>query len=92
MPRYFIDTFDSIVAFDDVGYDLPDEDAVRKVVRETLAGMLGSEHKGRPSAQYRAEVRDEAGTPLLTASVLIVIDKAPQLKAAEATVNLVSAS
>ena len=92
MPRYFIDTFDSIVAFDDIGYDLPDEDAVRKVVRETLVGMLGAEHKGRPAAQYRAEVRDEAGKAFLTATVLLVIDKAPQLKAAEATEKLVSAN
>ncbi|WP_409566665.1 DUF6894 family protein, partial [Methylobacterium sp. E-005] len=53
MPRYFIDTFDGIVAIDDVGYELPDEVAVREVVRKTLADMLGSEHKGRPAAQYR---------------------------------------
>lgn len=77
MPRYFIDTFDHIVAIDDVGCDLPDEDAARKLVRETLAEMLASEHKGQSSAQYRAEVRDEVGKPVLTGSVLIVIDKAP---------------
>ena len=85
MPRFFIDTFDSIVVIDNVGQDLPDEDAVREVVRKTLAGMLRDEHKGRPAAQYRAEVRDEAGRSVLTGSVLIVIDKAPERKAAEAT-------
>jgi hypothetical protein len=85
MPRYFIDTFDSIVAIDNVGHDLPNEDAVRRVVRETLVGMLGAEHKGRPAAQYRAEVRDEAGKSLLTGTVLFVIDKTPERKAAEAT-------
>ncbi|WP_409566616.1 DUF6894 family protein, partial [Methylobacterium sp. E-005] len=37
MPRFFIDTFDSIVAIDDVGHELPDEAAVREVVRRTLA-------------------------------------------------------
>ncbi|MCJ2067474.1 hypothetical protein MKK75_01410, partial [Methylobacterium sp. J-030] len=84
MPRFFIDTFDSIVVIDDVGYELPDEAAVREVVRKTLADMLGSEHKARPAAQYRAEVRDEAGMSILTASVLIVIDKTPERKAAEA--------
>lgn len=78
MPLYFIDTFDNIVAFDDVGHDLPDEQAVRKVVRETLVGMLAAEHGDRPSAQYRAEVRDEAGQPLLTGTVLIVMDKPPR--------------
>ncbi|WP_409567619.1 DUF6894 family protein, partial [Methylobacterium sp. J-030] len=41
MPRFFIDTFDSIVVIDDVGYELPDEAAVREVVRKTLADMLG---------------------------------------------------
>ena len=85
MPRFFIDTFDGIVAIDDVGHDLPDEAAVRQVVRKTLADMLGAEHKGRSAAQYRAEVRDEAGRSILTASVLIVIDEAPERKAAEAT-------
>jgi hypothetical protein len=79
MPRYFIDTFDSIIVMDDVGQDLPNEDAVR----ETLAGMLRDEHKGRPAAQFRAEVRDEAGKSVLTGSVLIVIDKAPERKTAK---------
>jgi hypothetical protein len=82
MPRFFIDTFDSIIVIDDVGQDLPNEDAVREVVRKTLAGMLRDEHKGRPAAQYRVEVRDEAGKSVLTGSVLIVIDKAPERKAA----------
>ncbi|MCJ2085479.1 hypothetical protein MKK88_05650 [Methylobacterium sp. E-005] len=84
MPRFFIDTFDSIVAIDDVGHELPDEAAVREVVRKTWADMLGAEHKGRPATQYRAEVRDEAGLSILTASVLIVIDKSPERKAAKA--------
>jgi hypothetical protein len=84
MPRYFIDTFDSIVVIDDVGQDLPNEDAVREVIRKTLVGMLRDEHKERPAAQYRAEVRDEAGKSVLTGSVLIIIDKAPERKAAEA--------
>jgi hypothetical protein len=84
MPRFFIDTFDSIVVIDDVGHELPDEAAVREVVRKTLADMLGAEHKGRPAAQYRAEVRDEVGKSILTASVLIVIDNSPERKAAEA--------
>ena len=84
MPRYFIDTFDSIIVIDDIGHDLPNEDAVREIVRETLVGMVGAEHKGRPAAQYRAEVRDETGKSFLTGSVLIVIDKAPERKVAEA--------
>lgn len=78
MPRYFIDTFDHIVAIDDVGHDLPDEGALRAVVRQTLAEMLTSEHKDRPSAQYRAEVRDAAGKHQLTGTVLIVMDKAAE--------------
>ena len=85
MPRYFIDTFNSVVAIDNVGHDLPNEDAVRRVVRETLVGMLAAEHRERPAAQYRAEVRDEAGKSLLTGTVLFVIDKTPERKAAEAT-------
>jgi hypothetical protein len=80
MPRYFIDTFDSIIVIDDVGQDLPNEDAVRETVRRTLAGMLRDEHKGAPAAQFRAEVRDEAGKSVLTGTVLIVIDKAPERK------------
>ncbi|MCJ2069601.1 hypothetical protein MKK75_12510, partial [Methylobacterium sp. J-030] len=74
MPRYFIDTFDSIVAIDDVGHELQDEAAVREVGGTTLADMLGAGQKARPAAQYRAAVRDEAGKSILTASVLIVID------------------
>ncbi len=89
MPRYFIDTFDSIVVIDDVGQDLQDEDAVREVVRKTLAGMLRDEHKERPAAQYRAEVRDEAGKRVLTGSVLIVIEKAPERKVVAATDSIV---
>jgi hypothetical protein len=85
MPRFFIDTFDSIVAIDDVGHELPDEAAVWAVVRKTLADMLRFEHKGRPAAQYRAEVRDAAGKSILSGSVLIVIEKAPERKADEAT-------
>lgn len=85
MPRFFIDTFDSIVVIDDVGQDLPNMDAVRDVVRKTLVGMLRDEHTGRPAAQYRAEVRDEAGKSVLSGSVLIVIDKAPDRKVVKAT-------
>ncbi|MCJ2011780.1 DUF6894 family protein [Methylobacterium sp. J-076] len=85
MTRFFIDTFDSIDVIDNVGQDLLNEDAVREIVRKTLVGMLRDEHKGRPAAQYRAEVRDEAGNRVLTGSVLIVIDKAPERKAAAAT-------
>lgn len=84
MPRFFIDTFDSIAAIDDVGHELPNEVAVQKYVRETLAGMLRAEHKERPAAQYRAEVRDEFGKSLMTGTVLIVIDKSPERKAGEA--------
>ncbi|XYD07411.1 hypothetical protein R1A27_20085 [Methylobacterium sp. NMS12] len=85
MPRFFIDTFDSVVVIDDVGHELPDEAAVREVVRKTLADMLGAEHKGRPAAQYRAEVRDQAGKSVLSGSVLIVIDRPPERKATEAS-------
>lgn len=84
MLRFFIDTFGSIVATDDVGHELPDEAAVREVVRKTLADMLGAEHKGRPAAQYRAEVRDAAGKSILSGSVLSVIDRAPERNADEA--------
>ena len=78
MPRYFIDTFDHIAVVDDVGHDLPDEAALRRTMRETLVGMLGAEYKDEPSATFRAEARDEAGTPVLTATALVVITDPPR--------------
>lgn len=76
MPRYYIDTFDGLVVLDDVGHDLPDDDAARATVRQTLAAMMkdGSKVDGRSSAQFRADVRNEAGDRVMTATILMVID------------------
>ena len=78
MPCYFIDTFDHIAVLDDVGHDVPDKAALRTLVRDTLMGMMGAEHKDQSSASFRAEVRDDAGNPVLTGTVLIVISDPPK--------------
>lgn len=73
MPRYFIDTFDNIVALDDEGVELPDLAALRRVVHRTLSEMMRDEPDGRSGIQCRADVRDEHGGRVLTATLLIVI-------------------
>ena len=75
MPCYYVDTFNSIVVHDDVGHDVADLPALRKLVRQSLAAMMRDEKDGRHSVQLRADVRDDTGHMVMTASLLMVIEE-----------------
>lgn len=76
MPRFYVDTFDSLAVLDDEGVDLPDRQAVHREVHRTLARMMADEPDGRPAIQFRADVRDETGQRIMTATLLMVIETA----------------
>lgn len=64
------------MVIDDVGDELPDDEAARAIVHQTLAAMMKDEGKidGRSCVQFRADVRTEAGDRLMTATIKMVID------------------
>ncbi len=75
MPRYFVDTFDHIAVIDDEGYEFRNDDEIQREVRRTLAGMMNSENKSGHSAHFRADVRNEDGEYVMTATLVMVIEK-----------------
>lgn len=72
MPRYHVDTFDSLAVVDSEGIDLPDAKAVHREVHKMLARMMQDEPDGRAAIRFRADVRDESGRRVMTASLLVV--------------------
>lgn len=74
MPRYYVDTLNGQAIIDDEGVDLPDTRAVHREVHKTLARMMLDEPDGRAAIQFRADVRDEGGRRIFTATLLMVIE------------------
>ena len=77
MPRYFFDVHDGSFATDDEGVELPDADAARKQVWNTLPAMAAQrEPNGHMACQLRMDVRDEAGRHIFHAALTLVIEPA----------------
>lgn len=75
MQRYFIDTFDGEAVIDEKGQEFADLAAVRHQVHDALAVMMRYEPDGRSALQFRADVRDESGLRVMTATLLMVIEE-----------------
>ena len=75
MPKFFIDTLDGKVIFDDEGYDLPDHSAVKKLVQRVLSDLMSREEGDETGTRLRADVRNEDGTLIMTARLVMTIDE-----------------
>lgn len=73
MPCYYVDRFDDIVVFDDVGVELPDLNAARDYVRAVLTDMMNAESRIGAAARCRAAVRDASGRRVLEASLVLTM-------------------
>ena len=77
MRRYFFDVHDGQSFTDDVGVELPDADAARKQVWNTLPAMAANrEPDGDMACQLRMDVRDESGRHVFHAVLAMVIEPA----------------
>jgi hypothetical protein len=77
MPRYFFDVHDGTFMPDDTGVELPNADAARKQVWNTLPAMASQrEADGDMACQLRMDVRDEDGKHLFHAALAFVIEPA----------------
>jgi hypothetical protein len=77
MPRYFFDVHDGKILIDEVGLELPNADAARKEVWNTLPAMAAQrEADGDMACQLRMDVRDESGKHLFHAALALVIEPA----------------
>ncbi|WP_132256520.1 DUF6894 family protein [Methylobacterium segetis] len=75
MPRFFFDTFDGLVVFDDEGTDLPDRAAARRHAHRALSDMMQSAPDRGSTVQYRADVRDAQNRRIMTATISFAIDE-----------------
>ncbi|GJD95028.1 DUF6894 family protein [Methylobacterium iners] len=72
MPRYFIDTSDGkFEARDEEGLDLPSIEAARREVVTVLRQMGSHSLDGDVRSQITCSVRDEAGTVLFEAVLVL---------------------
>ncbi|BAU92463.1 hypothetical protein MPPM_3858 [Methylorubrum populi] len=78
MPRFYIDTHDHISVVDEDGYDLPNEAAVRALVQRSLVGMAAEAALARSASRIRADVRDETGQRVMSATVSVAIEWAEE--------------
>lgn len=68
MPRFFFHLYDDIVARDEEGQELPDEEAARSKAFVSAREMVCAEVlQGHLNLRHRIEVEDESG--MLLASV-----------------------
>lgn len=73
MPLVYVDTFDGVATFDDVGIELADTNAIRDYVRSVLVKMLAAERCGDEGLRCRANVRDASGRQILAASLVLTL-------------------
>lgn len=72
MPRYFIDTSDGkFEARDEEGIDLPDMEAARREAVTVLREIGSHSLDGDVRSQITCSVRDEAGTVLFEAVLVL---------------------
>jgi hypothetical protein len=77
VPLYFFDVHDGQSFMDDVGVELPNADAARKQVWNTLPAMAANQAPdGQMACQLRIDVRDETGRHVFHAALVMVIEPA----------------
>ena len=74
MPLFFFDIYNCVVTLDDEGQELPDLDAVRHEICETLPRIIHESVVGKDKAQVRIDVRDITGRRVLTSTAVMLID------------------
>ena len=77
MPKFFVDTFDGRAIFDEEGYDLPDNKAVKDLVHIVLSGRMSRENTDSTGTRLRADVRNADGKLIMTARLTMTIDEFP---------------
>lgn len=76
MPRYYFDLNDCGHDFpDDDGEECADIDVAHEAVLRTLSGIVGDKLPNGMERKFIINVRDEAGTVVLTASMSLLIEK-----------------
>ena len=76
MARYFFDIHNGAAYPDNVGSEHADMQSVRAEVRHSLTEIADGIEAGKDAFQLRIDVRDEAGTRVVTAALLMVIEMA----------------
>ena len=74
MPLYFFDVYNHHIAIDDEGQDLPDLEAVRREVRDTLPSIIRESVEGKDKAYARIDVRDAGGRRVMTSTAVMLLD------------------
>lgn len=74
MPRYFFDTYDGTVIFDDEGRLLPDLTSARLAARHLLEELVRHASPDRAESRFRADIRDEAGRVICTATLVLAYE------------------
>lgn len=76
MPRYFINTTDHVAVLDDEGVVLPDRDALRALLRDTLTAILRDEGESTGVNEFSAQAYDEDGRLVMQAKAsFFVVDQ-----------------
>lgn len=76
MPRCFIDALGAAERRDEEGHVLTDQAAARRLAGRALAEMMRDYPELVASTLFRADVRDESGRRLVTATLLMVVEDA----------------
>jgi len=71
MPRYFFDTYDGTVILDDEGLVLPDLTSARLEARRLLRDLLLDAAPGCDESRFRADIRDETGRVVVSATLVL---------------------
>ncbi|MDP4026769.1 hypothetical protein Q8W71_29620 [Methylobacterium sp. NEAU 140] len=75
MPRYFVTTSDGVMVQDGEGTELPDLDALEKLLRQTLAAIMSDEGKPGSRNEFRADAADERGERVMTARMSLSVSR-----------------
>ncbi|MFD0938583.1 DUF6894 family protein [Methylobacterium trifolii] len=75
MQRYYFDTFNGVVIFDDEGVMMPDLASAQEEAKRLLAELVHRSAADKDETEFRADVRDETGRRVLTATLLLTLDR-----------------
>lgn len=67
MPRYFISTVNGVEVDDEEGVELPNHEALRMVLRQTLTAILHDGAEADGVNEFTARAYDEAGRLVMSA-------------------------
>ncbi len=73
MSRYFISTADHVEVMDEEGVEVPDRDALRCLLRQTLTAILHDEGERTGIDEFTAKAYDEAGRLVMRAQASFFI-------------------